>query len=248
MASYDAAAVLDRAIAAGRVQPDPGVDQRRGRQARPDLPRRAATGSSVRRPTRRIQKWYLRQVRNDGQALANVMVQDLATVGALTELDAVPDPGGRRRGYGLLLFVVAAGLTLAFGVGDVLNLAHGTLFAFGAYAAAKPGADLDWVALGRTGRALRCWADGFGGPSEARLVLPAKPSAGPDDGALGAARWLTVLAVASAAGRCGGTASRTGPREGLLVAERRAWRAVPPRPHPASHPGEVDAKRRAPCN
>ena len=29
-----------------------------------------------------IQKWYLRQVRNDGRALANVMVQDLATVGA----------------------------------------------------------------------------------------------------------------------------------------------------------------------
>ncbi|MEV6932374.1 branched-chain amino acid ABC transporter permease [Dactylosporangium sp. NPDC051485] len=39
--------------------------------------------------------------------------------------------------YGLLLFVVAAGLTLAFGVGDVLNLAHGTLYAFGAYAAAQ---------------------------------------------------------------------------------------------------------------
>jgi len=38
--------------------------------------------------------------------------------------------------YGLVLFVAAAGLTLAFGVADVLNLAHGALFAVGAYAAA----------------------------------------------------------------------------------------------------------------
>lgn len=33
--------------------------------------------------------------------------------------------------YGLLLFVVAAGLTLAFGAAGVLNLAHGTLYALG---------------------------------------------------------------------------------------------------------------------
>ncbi|ADD42522.1 branched-chain amino acid ABC transporter permease [Stackebrandtia nassauensis] len=38
--------------------------------------------------------------------------------------------------YGLLLFVVAAGLTLAFGVADVLNLAHGTVYVVGGYAAA----------------------------------------------------------------------------------------------------------------
>jgi branched-chain amino acid transport system permease protein len=38
--------------------------------------------------------------------------------------------------YGLLLFVVAAGLALAFGVAETLNLAHGTLYAVGAYAAA----------------------------------------------------------------------------------------------------------------
>lgn len=37
--------------------------------------------------------------------------------------------------YGLLLFVVAAGLTLAFGVADVLNLAHGTVYVVGGYAA-----------------------------------------------------------------------------------------------------------------
>jgi branched-chain amino acid transport system permease protein len=38
--------------------------------------------------------------------------------------------------YGLLLFVVAAGLALAFGVAQTLNLAHGLLYAVGAYAAA----------------------------------------------------------------------------------------------------------------
>jgi branched-chain amino acid transport system substrate-binding protein len=29
----------------------------------------------------RIQKWYLRQVRRDGRALANVVVSELATLG-----------------------------------------------------------------------------------------------------------------------------------------------------------------------
>jgi len=61
-------------------------------------------------------------------------------------LDAYLIPAVDGVAYGLLLFVVAAGLTLAFGVGDVLNLAHGTLFAFGAYAAAKL-SDGSWVSL-----------------------------------------------------------------------------------------------------
>nr|WP_206313876.1 ABC transporter permease [Streptomyces coryli] len=39
--------------------------------------------------------------------------------------------------YGLLLFVVAAGLSLAFGTAGVLNLAHGTLYAVGAYVGAE---------------------------------------------------------------------------------------------------------------
>ncbi|MFF5085464.1 branched-chain amino acid ABC transporter permease [Actinoplanes sp. NPDC000266] len=38
--------------------------------------------------------------------------------------------------YGLLLFTVGAGLALIFGVMDVLNLAHGTLYLAGAYVAA----------------------------------------------------------------------------------------------------------------
>ena len=37
--------------------------------------------------------------------------------------------------YGLLLFTVAAGLTLALGVADVLNLAHGGVYVAGGYAA-----------------------------------------------------------------------------------------------------------------
>lgn len=39
-------------------------------------------------------------------------------------------------GFGLMLFLLAAGLTLVFGIMDVLNLAHGSLFMGGAYVAA----------------------------------------------------------------------------------------------------------------
>jgi branched-chain amino acid transport system permease protein len=39
-------------------------------------------------------------------------------------------------GYGLMLFLLAAGLTLVFGVMDTMNLAHGSLFMLGAYVAA----------------------------------------------------------------------------------------------------------------
>ena len=38
--------------------------------------------------------------------------------------------------YGLLLFLLAAGLTLVFGIMDLVNLAHGSLYMLGAYLAA----------------------------------------------------------------------------------------------------------------
>ncbi len=51
-------------------------------------------------------------------------------------LDAYLVPTVDAAAYGLLLFTVAAGLTVAFSVGGVLNLAHGSLYAVGAYTAA----------------------------------------------------------------------------------------------------------------
>src|SRR3977135_2633860 len=40
------------------------------------------------------------------------------------------------RPFGLLLFLLAAGLTLVFGIMDLVNLAHGSLYMIGAYFAA----------------------------------------------------------------------------------------------------------------
>src|SRR5262245_38947685 len=37
--------------------------------------------------------------------------------------------------YGLLLFLVAAGLTLVFGIMGIINLAHGSFYMVGAYLA-----------------------------------------------------------------------------------------------------------------
>ncbi len=45
--------------------------------------------------------------------------------------------------YASLLFLVALGMTLVFGVMRILNMAHGSLYAFGGYAAASIGL---WVA------------------------------------------------------------------------------------------------------
>lgn len=38
--------------------------------------------------------------------------------------------------FGLMLFLIAAGLTLVFGIMDIMNLAHGSLYMVGAYVAA----------------------------------------------------------------------------------------------------------------
>src|SRR5258708_37350787 len=39
--------------------------------------------------------------------------------------------------FGLMLFLIAAGLTLVFGIIDIMNLAHGSLYMAGAYVAAE---------------------------------------------------------------------------------------------------------------
>ena len=52
--------------------------------------------------------------------------------------------------FGLMLFLLAAGLTLVFGIMDCINLAHGSLYMVGAYfvAAAAQAADSFWFGLG----------------------------------------------------------------------------------------------------
>src|SRR3954464_2377480 len=49
---------------------------------------------------------------------------------------------------GMLLFLVAAGLTLIFGIMDLVNLAHGSLYMLGAYFAATFAALTDSFVLG----------------------------------------------------------------------------------------------------
>lgn len=71
-------------------------------------------------------------------------------------------------GYGLMLFLIAAGLTLVFGVMDTLNLAHGTLFMGGGY-----GAALTYGATGSFGLAVLAgfaFAAGMGLLLEAVLI------------------------------------------------------------------------------
>lgn len=80
MASYDAAAVLDKAIAAAGENPTPEeINQAIAGLGQIDSPR----GTWQFSPTTHspVQKWYLRQVRPDGRALSNTVVGDLATVG-----------------------------------------------------------------------------------------------------------------------------------------------------------------------
>ncbi|MFE1962773.1 branched-chain amino acid ABC transporter permease [Streptomyces sp. NPDC059479] len=75
-------------------------------------------------------------------------------------LDAHLMPAVDGTAYGLLLFVVAAGLSLAFGTAGVLNLSHGTLYAIGAYTGAEL-SDGTWggLALGlAAGTAAACVA------------------------------------------------------------------------------------------
>jgi branched-chain amino acid transport system permease protein len=51
--------------------------------------------------------------------------------------------------FGLMLFLLAAGLTLVFGIMDMVNLAHGSLYMIGAYLAATlaQATGSFWIAL-----------------------------------------------------------------------------------------------------
>ncbi len=80
MASYDAATVLDKAIAAAGDNPtSASINKALGELGKIDSPRGAWQFSKTSHSP--VQKWYLRQVRPDGRALANTVVEDLATVG-----------------------------------------------------------------------------------------------------------------------------------------------------------------------
>ncbi|MFE6976166.1 branched-chain amino acid ABC transporter permease [Streptomyces sp. NPDC057682] len=78
-------------------------------------------------------------------------------------LDAHLVPAVDGVAYGLLLFVVAAGLSLAFGTAGVLNLSHGTLYAIGAYTGAEL-SDGTWggLALGLVAGTAAACAAGVG--------------------------------------------------------------------------------------
>ncbi|WP_433085147.1 ABC transporter substrate-binding protein [Dactylosporangium sp. CA-052675] len=79
VASYDAAAVLDRAIAAaGSNVTSETINEQVAKLGQISSPRGQWQFGKNHAP---VQKWYLRQVRADGRALANTLVQDLATVG-----------------------------------------------------------------------------------------------------------------------------------------------------------------------
>ena len=80
MASYDAAAVLDKAIAdASQPNLDSfSLNAAIGKLGQIDSPRGGWQFTATRTP---LQRWYLRQVRNDGAVLSNVLTAELSTRG-----------------------------------------------------------------------------------------------------------------------------------------------------------------------
>ena len=63
--------------------------------------------------------------------------------------------------YGVLLFLLAAGLTLVFGIMSFVNLAHGSLYMIGAYAAAATYQYTGSFALALVGALAACTVLGF---------------------------------------------------------------------------------------
>ena len=61
--------------------------------------------------------------------------------------------------YGVMLFLMAAGLTLVFGIMNMVNLAHGSLYMVGAYlAAALTGGPATSCSASRSRLPARCWS------------------------------------------------------------------------------------------
>jgi branched-subunit amino acid ABC-type transport system permease component len=85
-------------------------------------------------------------------------------------LDAYFIPALDGVAYGLLLFVVAAGLVLCFGVANILNLAHGMMYAVGAYTAAALSQG-SWTTL-LLGLAVGTLAAALAGAALAVLLAP----------------------------------------------------------------------------
>lgn len=65
--------------------------------------------------------------------------------------------------FGIMLFLMAAGLTLIFGIMNVINLAHGSLYMIGAYAAA--------LVVARTGSFLLAVPAGLAAAAVAGLII-----------------------------------------------------------------------------
>ncbi|MGC4769814.1 ABC transporter substrate-binding protein [Micromonospora sp. DT44] len=79
MASYDAAQVLDQAIQLTGGAPTPQqVNLALGKIGQIDSPRGIWQFNQPRTPQ---QKWYLREVQQDGQVMSNVLINELATLG-----------------------------------------------------------------------------------------------------------------------------------------------------------------------
>jgi ABC-type branched-subunit amino acid transport system substrate-binding protein len=79
MASYDAAQVLDRAIVLAGENPSAlEINRMLGKVGQVDSPRGVWQFNQSRTPQ---QKWYLREVRRDGQVLSNVLISELSTLG-----------------------------------------------------------------------------------------------------------------------------------------------------------------------